>query len=198
MQYLPGSEIERASKIVFFILPWRYDFFLAALRHPRGPDLRQEMDIELISKDHPLVRLQALGVPPNPGQALDPLRVVIFGDQLGPFPHPAHVMEPAAYGPRGNLQAVFRLELRRQRGTTPPRPAPAIGTGWRLEEGPQRALHPGHQDRRPDRGHGLALCVDGEAELPSAIEAHNTVDTGARAAQKGRDVSRMAASGAEQ
>ena len=144
------------------------------------------------------MRLQLLRMPPNPGQALDPLGVVVFGHQLGPFPHPAHGMEPASYGPCGNLPAVFRRELGRQRGTTPPRPAPAIGTGWRLEEGPQRAFHPGHQDRRPDRGHALALCVDGEAELPSAIEAHKTVDTGARAEQKGRDVSRIAASGAEQ
>src|SRR6266581_4207636 len=154
MEYLPGGEIERTSKIVFFILPWRHDFLLAALGHPRGTDLGQQMNIEFISKDHHLMRLQLLSMPPNPGQALDPLGVVVFGHQLGPFPHPAHVMEPASYGPCGNLQAVFR--------------------------------------------HELALCVDGESELPSAIEAHNTVDTGARAEQKGRDVSRIAASGAEQ
>src|SRR6516164_8641191 len=93
------------------------------------------MDIEFISKDHHLMRLQALGMKANPGQALDPLRVVIFGDALGPFPHPAHGMEPASDGPDGHLQALFRLELGRQRGTTPPRPAPAIGPWWSLEEG---------------------------------------------------------------
>src|SRR5215467_9971081 len=198
MEYLPGGKIERASKIVFFILPWRHDFLLAPLGHPRGTDFGQQMDIEFISNDHDLTRLQALGMKANPGQALDPLRVVIFGDQLGPFPHPAHVMEPASDGPGGNLQAVFRLELGSQRGTTPPRPAPAIGPRWRLEECPQRALHPGHQGRRPDGGHELALCIDCEAELPSAIETHNTVDTRARAEQEGRDVGWITASGTEQ
>src|SRR5438093_6910535 len=88
-----------------------------------APHLGQEMDIEFISKHHHLTRLQALGMQANPSQAFDPLRVVIFGDQLGPFPHPAHVMEPAPDGPSGYFQAVFGLELDRQRGTTPPRPA---------------------------------------------------------------------------
>src|SRR2546425_9644449 len=130
MQYLPGGQIERPSQRMFFILPWRHHFFLAPLRHPGGTNLRQQMESEFISKDHPLMRWQALGMPPNPGQALDPLRVVIFGHQVGPFPHPAHVMEPSSYGPRGNLQAVFRLKLGCQRRTTPPRPAPAIGPWW--------------------------------------------------------------------
>src|SRR5678809_149579 len=151
------------------------------------------MDIEFISKDQHLMRLQVLSMPPNPGQALDPLWVAIFGRELGSFPHPAHFMEPTSYGPCGNLQAMFRLELSRQRRTTPPRPAPAIGTWWRLEERPQRALHPGHQDRRPAGGHELARCVDGEAQLPSAIEAHDTVDTGARAEQEGRNLGRLTA-----
>jgi len=122
MEYLTDGEIERASKRVFCILPWRHDFLLAPLGHPRGTDLGQQMDIEFISKDYHLMRWQLLSMPPNPGQALDPLCVVIFGHQLGPFSHPAHVMEPASYGPRGNLQAVFRLELGSQRGTTPPHP----------------------------------------------------------------------------
>ena len=198
MQYLSGGKIERTSQIVFFILPWRHDFCLAPLGHPRSPDFGQQMDIEFIRKDQHLMRLQALGMPPNPGQALDPLWVVIFRHQFGPFPYPAHVMEPASYGPCGNLQAVFRLELRRQRGTTPPRPAPAIGTWWDLEESPQRALQPRHQDGRPDGGHELALRVDGEAQLLRAIEAHNTVDTGARAEQEGRNFGRITASSTEE
>src|SRR5262249_31809510 len=198
MQYLTGSQIERPSQIVFFILPWRHDFCLAPLGHPRRPDFGQQMDIEFIRKDQPLMRWQVLGMPPNPGQALDPLGVVIFRHQFGAFPHPAHLMEPSADGPRGHLQTVFRLEVRRQRGTTPPRPAPAIGTGWRLEEGPQRALYPRHQNGRPDGRLELALGVNGEAELLRAIEAHNPVDTGARAEQESRNLGRMTASSTEE
>lgn len=73
----------------------------------------------------------------------------------------------------------------------------AVRQWTNAEECTQRALHPGHQERRPDRGHELALCVDCEAELPSAIEAYNTVDTGVRAEQEGRDVGWLAASGTE-
>src|SRR5215217_6803671 len=64
----------------------RYDFLLTPSGHPRGTDLGQQMDIEFISKDHYLMRLQVLHLPPNPGQAFHALRIVIFGDQLGPFP----------------------------------------------------------------------------------------------------------------
>ena len=34
----------------------------------------------------------------NAGQPLTPVRVIIFGDQLGPFPDPADLMEPATHG----------------------------------------------------------------------------------------------------
>jgi len=189
--------MERASQIVFFILPWRHDFLLAPLRHPRGTDFGQQMDIEFIRKDHHRIRLPLLRMPPNPGQSLDALGVVIFRPQLGPFPHPAHLMEPAPDGPRRHFQAMLGLELGSQRGTAPPRAAPAIGPWWGLEECPQRAPDPGHQDGGPDWRPQLALCVDGEAQLPGAIEAHNPVDTRARAEQEGRDVGRITASGAE-
>src|SRR5919109_3489991 len=130
MEYLARGEVEGASEIMLFILPGCHHFLLAPLGHPGRPHLGQQMDIECISKHPHLTRLQALGMPANASQALDPLRVVIFGYQLGPFPHPTHVMEPAPDGPSGYFQAVFGLELGCQRGTTPPRPAPAIGPRW--------------------------------------------------------------------
>jgi hypothetical protein len=103
------------------------------------------------------------------------------------------------YPPQGQwLQTVLGLELGSQRGTTPPRPAPAIGLWWGLEQGSQGALEPGHEACRAHRRCQLALGVDGEAQLAGAIEAHKTVDTGARAAQACGDVGRMAASGTEQ
>src|SRR5918999_1937088 len=92
------------------------------------------MDIEFIGKDHHLTGLQALGLKPNPGQALDPLRIVIFGDELGPFPHPTHFMEPASDGPSGDVKAMLGLELSRQCGATPAGAAPAIGPGGVLSK----------------------------------------------------------------
>src|SRR5215467_1298871 len=85
IEELPGGEIERASKRVFFILPWRHDFLLAPLRHPRGTDFGQQMDIEFIRKDHHLIRLQLLRMPPNPGQSLDSLGSLSFALSLARF-----------------------------------------------------------------------------------------------------------------
>jgi hypothetical protein len=56
------------------------------------------MHSEFIGKDHHLMGLQIFVVQPNAGQTLNPVRVIIFGYQLGAFPHPAHLVEPAAYG----------------------------------------------------------------------------------------------------
>ena len=56
------------------------------------------MDIEFVGKDQGLPQPQPLVHKPNTGQALDPVRVIIFGDQFGPLPHPAHLMEPTPHG----------------------------------------------------------------------------------------------------
>src|SRR4051812_12791839 len=119
MEELARSKIERASEIIFFILPWRHDFLLAPLRHPCSTDLRQQMDIEFISKDQHLMDLQVLDMPANPSQARDSLWIVIFGYQLGPFPHPPQFMEPAPYRPRRHLKTMLGVEFKCQRGTTP-------------------------------------------------------------------------------
>ena len=67
-----------------------------------------------------------------------------FGDQLGPFPDPAYLMEPATHGFRCDRDAVFGLERRSEGGTTPQCAAPAIGTWGFFEYGAQRAREPGH------------------------------------------------------
>ena len=46
-------------------------------------------------------------------QALDPLGIVIFGDEFGAFPHPPQFMEPPPDGPRGDGQPMFGRELGR-------------------------------------------------------------------------------------
>jgi len=198
MEELPGSEIEGASQGVFFVLPWRHDFLLAALGYPCGPNLGQQVDIECIRKDHHLMCLPRLRMQANPGQALGPFRIVIFGDQLGAFPHPTQLMEPAAHGPCGHLQPVFRPQLRRQRGTTPSRPAPAIGPWRDLEQRLQRTLQPRQQESCPNGCRQRAVCGDRDAQLPNAIETHNAVHTGARTEQAGRNRRRIVASRTQQ
>src|SRR5262249_3772906 len=197
MPYLAGGKRERPSQRVFFILPWRHACGLAPPGQPRRPDCGPQRDSECIRKDQPLMRWPVLGMPPNPRPALAPLWVGSFRYQCGAFPHPAHLMEPASDGPRGHLQALFCLKLRRQRGPTPPRPAPAIGPWWRLEESPPRALQPRPQEGGPDGGPAWAHRVDGAAQRLRALAAYNTVETRARAAQAGRHLGRLPASSPE-
>ena len=56
-------------------------------------------------------------------QALDPLGIVIFGDEFGAFPHPPQFMEPPPDGPRGDCQPMLGRELGRSRRATPARTA---------------------------------------------------------------------------
>lgn len=150
MEYLACGEIEGAREIVFFLLSWRHDFLLAPSGHPRGTDFGQEMDSEFISKDEPLMRLQVLNLPPNPGQAFHPLRIVIFGNQRGSFPYPAQFMQPAPYRPSGDLKAMFGMEFAGQCGTTPAGATPPKGPWGCLEKSGERSLDPGHQDGSAD------------------------------------------------
>ena len=125
--------MQGSREIVLLILPWRHDLGLRALQHPRRSDLGQEVHIEFIRKDHHLMRLQVCVMEPNTSQTGDPVRVVIFGHELGPFPHPTYLMEPAAYRFRRHLKAVFGLERRCECRTTPAGAAPAIGPRGRFE-----------------------------------------------------------------
>jgi hypothetical protein len=82
---------------MFLVRARRHDLVLRALPHPRCTDLRQEVDIEFIRKDHHLMRTQVFVLKPNPRQAFDPLRVVIFGHELSALPDPAYLMQPAPH-----------------------------------------------------------------------------------------------------
>jgi len=135
----------------------------------------QFMDIEFIGTDQHLLRWQLFGVPPHVGQALDPLGIVIFGHQLRPFPHPAHLIQPPAHGPGGDLQPMLDLAFPRQRGTTPTGATAAIRSRRCLEQHRQRALEPRAQDGRPNRGCDLAVLVNTQAQLPRAVEVNNAV-----------------------
>jgi len=158
VEYFATGKMECPSKIVFLVRAGRPDLFLCPLRPPGCPNLWQEVNIEFIGKDHDFMRLPMFMMKPNAGQPLDTLRVVIFGRQFGPFPYPAHLVEPAAYGFRRYRDAVFGLERGREGGTTPPGTAPAIGAWGGFEDSAQGAHKPGHQDGYP-HGHGkLPVC----------------------------------------
>ena len=88
--------MQRPRQIVLLVLPWCHDFHLGALGHPGRPHLGQQVHIQLIGKDHHLVRRQVFVMKAHTGQPFDPVWVVIFRDQLGPFPYPADLVEPAA------------------------------------------------------------------------------------------------------
>ena len=106
------------------------------LRPPSCADFGPPVDIAFVGTDHHRMPVAVLRLEPNPCEAVDPFWSTIFGNALGPFPHPAHCREPAADGPGRDVSPVFDLELRS--------PASAAGRGpwWRFEQGAQRASHP--------------------------------------------------------
>jgi hypothetical protein len=77
--------MQRASQIVFFVYAWRHDLGLCALRHPRCPDRRQEMNIEFSRKDYHLMRWHIVVMKPTAGQPLDPVWVVSLGTSSARF-----------------------------------------------------------------------------------------------------------------
>src|SRR5215471_19731778 len=129
------------------------------------------MNIEFIRKDEYLMSLQGFDLKPNACQTLGPVRVIIFGHQLGPFPYPADLMEPASHSVCRHRNAVLGLEGRGECGTTPPGAAPAIGTRSRFEYRAQGAREPGHQDAHLDGHRELPIRVDLDAETPGALRA---------------------------
>src|SRR5438445_12529356 len=126
MEQFTGCEMQRTSQIVLLIFAWRHDLFLCPLWHPGCPDLRQQVNIEFIRKEHDLMGLQVFVTKPNAGQTLNPLWVIIFGHPLSSFSHAAYLVVPGAHGLRRALTAVFPLERRCERCTAPSVAAPAL------------------------------------------------------------------------
>jgi len=58
MEPLAGCERQRSSQRGLLLVAWRHDLFLAPLRHPGCPDLRQQVHRECIRTDHDLMGLQ--------------------------------------------------------------------------------------------------------------------------------------------
>jgi len=139
------------------------------------------------------MRLHGVVMQPNARSPLDPVWVIIFGHELGPFPYPVHLVEPTAHRFCSNLNAVLGLERRREGGTTPPGAALAIGTWGPFEQRTKGAQEPRHQDGHPHGDRELTVWGNAYAETPTTICPHDTVHAGARAKQEGRHLRRVAA-----
>ena len=161
------GKVQGTCEILFGVRAWRHDFALAPFGHPSRADLGQQMDVQFIGKDQYLIRGSLFDMPPNLGQALDALGVIIFRHDLGAFPDPAHGMEPSADRPSGDRQPILRLEFHGECGTAPACATPAIDMGQRGEQSQQTLLHPRAQRQRPYRGGQLPPGIDSEVEVPS-------------------------------
>src|SRR5918998_1470610 len=79
------------------------------------------------------------------------LRIIIFGHQMSPSPHPAQLVQPAPYRLGRNIQAMFELEGLSQRGAAPAGAAPTIARRSGLEQGEQRHTVVRHATRANNR-----------------------------------------------
>jgi hypothetical protein len=164
LQPLPRRRMERPSQRVWLVGAGRHHCVLRALRHPRGADLRQEVEVAGIRQHHHFVCPQGVVRQANPGQAGAPRRGVIVRRQCGALPGPAQLMEPATDGFHRDCAAGFGLKRGGQGGTTPPGAASARGTWGFFEDGTQRAREPGHQDGRLDSHGALTIWIDTYAQ----------------------------------
>jgi hypothetical protein len=97
IEALARRKLQRPSQIGLLVRTRRQDLFLRPLPHPACANLRQEGEIECIRTHPHLMGLQMLVRKPKTRQTLNPVRIVIFGDQYSAFPHPAHLVEPVAH-----------------------------------------------------------------------------------------------------
>jgi hypothetical protein len=194
----PRGQSQGASEVVLLVLARRHDLQLAPLRPPGIPHVGPHMDSEFIRAHQRLAQPPRFVDKADPGQAVHPLGGVVCGHQLGPFPHPAHLVPPAAPRLGRDGDPALSLQGRRQCGTAPAGAAPALGPGRRLEQGHQRPAQRRDPHGRADGWAELAVVVGLQAQGAGAIRPHRAVDTGARAEQDGRDVRRVASRGTQQ
>ena len=198
VKHLAGNDVERPGQIVLFIRTRRHDFKLSAFLHPRISDLRQQVDVEFVSKQQELFRAKMLKNPANSREFLDALRVIIFGNELGAFPDPAEFMQPTAGGIGRDFDAAIDFELRREGGTTPACSTPAEGLGSGFEQSQQRAFYGRRQTGGTDGRLQRGIVSEIKAERMAAVSGDNTIDRRARAEQECSDLGRRAASGTKQ
>ena len=179
IEYFASRQMQRASQGVLFIGARGHELCLRALEHPGCTALGQEMTIEFIRKHQDCMRLHVVRHKPNTGAPLDPVWLSIFGHELGAFPDPADLMEPAAHGFCGHRDAMLGLERHGERGTAPPGAAPALGPWGFFEQRAERAREPGHQESGLDRDGELTVVINTDTQAPGTIRPHDAVHTGA-------------------
>jgi hypothetical protein len=193
MQYGAGGARQGASTRGLRVRAGCQDCLWAPVGPPGGADRGPQGEGECSGTDPHRRGLPRLGMQPQTGHAFDPRGSISLGDQLRPFPDPIPRVEPAAHAPSGACQPLWRREFHGQRGATPPRATPALGTRGGLASCPQRTPAPGAQDGGPYRRRDVAVWIDRTAACPRVIAAYDALDTGPRAHQEGGHRGRMAA-----
>src|ERR671918_418494 len=156
------------------------------------------MEIELIRKHDRLAWPQLLIDEADASQALDPVRVIVLGDQFRPLPDPADLAKPAPHGLGRNRDAPRGLPRQGQRGTTPTRTAPPIRPGSSLEQRYERPAPRWEQHRGAQGWKKPPVGVVFPAQSALAIGAYRTVYAGARAEEDHGNVRRGTTSRAQQ
>ena len=151
----PSREVERSGQRVLCVLARCPDFSPGALWASTPPrPWAREWIASVIGTDQHRMGLQLCGMPPHPGQAFHPAADRHLWPPAWPVSTPSR--SRGASGARflpETAMPLFGLERPRERGTAPPRAAPAIGTGGFVPQGAQGARQPGQQDGRLD-SHG--------------------------------------------
>src|SRR5918998_2990978 len=125
------------------------------------------------------------------------LRIIIFGHQMSPSPHPAQLVQPAPYRLGRNIQAMFELEGLSQRGAAPAGAAPTIARRSGLEQGEQSPLESRPQHSGTHWRQEVALVVVTKSERAIAIRSYDTIDAGARTEQNRGNLGGVATSGTQ-
>ena len=190
----PGRPIERPGPVVLVLLPRRHPGPWGPLRPPGTPHFRPQGDLPCVGTDQRLVRSALFEDPPEAGQAVAPLRLIIVGDPRGPLPAPADRVAPAPPRLRRDDAPPFGLPGQGQRGTAPTWAAPPRRPRGCLAQGQQRPAQGGEQHRGAHRWQKPALVIACPAEGALPRGAHGAVDAGTRAAQDRGDRRRPASS----
>jgi hypothetical protein len=198
VQQMACSYVERSSQVILLVSARSQDLKLSVFLHPLITNLRQQVDVEFVSKQQELFRPEMLENPADSGQFLDALWVVIFGCEFGSLPDPAHFSQPAAQGIGRGINAAIDLELGRKGCTTPARTAPAEGFWGSLEQRKQGAFQRRRQNSSAQGLEDYPVISEIKAKRVSAISSDNAIDRRAGAEQESSDLGGSAASGAKQ
>jgi hypothetical protein len=190
-----GRQLQRSRQVVWLMSPWCHDGQLGALGPPGRADFRSQGDIPRVDDDHRRAALAWREDITEAGPPSHALRSLVLGHQLGTWPPPADRVEPASPRRGGDRDPALGLPRQGPGGPPPARAAPTLGPRGGLEPGDQRPAPPQDQHGGAHGGEKPPLVVVLQAQGPRLIGAHGPIDAGARAAQDGGDLRRVASRG---